>query len=122
MKDGRLKEDLRVRTRMFAGRVVRVFRDLPPRREDTRILGRQLLRSGTSVAAQYREACRFRSDAELVSKLECCIQEADETELWLDLLATECAIDTPEIIALRTEVDELIAMFVTAVKRLKSRR
>ena len=78
-------EDLRVRTRQYAVRVIRLYSSLP-RNEVARTLGKQLLRSGTSVGAQYREGKRAKSDADLVSKLEGALQELEESEYWLELL------------------------------------
>lgn len=81
---------MRDRTKAFAGAVVRFYIQLDKGREELRVLGRQLLRSGTSVAANYREASRARSPEEFVSKIEVCSQEADESQLWLELLRDEC--------------------------------
>ena len=78
-----------------------------------------MLRSGTSVAANYREASRARSRNEFVAKIELCSQEADETLLWLELLRDDCGVELPEISALWREADELIAIFVTMAKRTK---
>jgi four helix bundle protein len=80
-------EDLRVRTKRYALRVIRLFRALPRKDAVTDVLGRQLLRSATSVAAHYREACRAKSDLDFISKLEGAEQELDESELWLELLS-----------------------------------
>src|SRR5882757_10785574 len=77
-------QDLRARTRKFAIRIVHVYRSLP-RNEESRVIGRQLLRSGTSVGANYRAACRARSKAEFVAKLGIVLEEADETVFWLEL-------------------------------------
>ena len=84
---GKKKEmDLRKRTKGLALRILRLFAALPAR-EEARVLGKQVLRSGTSVGAHYREAHRARSTAEFVSKVEVALQELDETGYWLDLLA-----------------------------------
>ena len=114
-------QDLRRRTKAFASAVVRCFQQLDPRREDVRTLGRQMLRSGTSVAANYREASRARSDAEFIAKIELRTAEADETLLWLELLEEDCDAPTSLIQPLRRETDELIAIFVTMAKRTKLR-
>lgn len=89
----RLPEEFRQRVKRYAAEVIRLFMKLPKEREEIRVLGKQLLRSGTSVAAHMREAARARSDAEFVSKLGGAIQEADESVLWLELLREECAIE-----------------------------
>lgn len=83
---------LRRRTKQFAGTVVRFYVGLDKRREEISVLGKQLLRSGTSVGANYREASRSRSDAEFIAKIELCAQEADETQYWLELLNEDCEI------------------------------
>jgi len=79
-------QDLLDRTKQFALRVIAVFRALP-REETARVLGKQLLRSGTSVGAQYREAQRAKSNADFISKVEGALQELEETRYWLELLA-----------------------------------
>ena len=114
------KSEFRQRTRQFAGRVVRLYIALPLRRAEVAVLGKQMLRSGTSVAANYREASRARSRNEFISKIEQCAQEADETQLWLELLRDDCGINLPEISAVWQEADELIAIFVTMSKNTKN--
>ena len=115
------KEELRQRTKAYAGAVVRLFCWLPRTRAEVQVLGKQLLRSGTSVAANYREASRARSDAEFISKIEQCAQEADESMLWLELLRDECGVRTEAMDRLLTESDEFIAMFVSMSKKVKAR-
>ena len=89
---GRLPEEFRQRVKRYAAEAIQLYVKLPKRREEVNVLARQLLRSGTSVAAHVREASRARSDAEFISKLGGSIQEADESALWLELLREECAI------------------------------
>jgi four helix bundle protein len=113
------KQEFRKRTRDYAGAVVRLYCSMPTSREEIRVMGRQLLRSGTAVAATYREASRARSRAEFVSKIDMCTQEADETSLWLDLLETECAVSSELLTWVKKETEELIAIFVTMSKRTK---
>ena len=115
------KQALRIRTKAFAGQVVRFYISLDKSREEIRVLGKQLLRSGTSVAANYREASRARSEAEFISKAEQCAQEADETILWLELLRDDCEIRSELLNRLLKEADELIAIFVTMSKNVKAR-
>ena len=115
------KLELKRRTKGFAGRIIRLYVALPLRRAEVSVLGRQMLRSGTSVAANYREASRARSRNEFVAKVELCAQETDETQLWLELLRDDCGISLPEISALWTEADELIAIFVTMARRTKEK-
>ena len=118
----RLSDELRKRTRDYASSIVQLFATLPKQRAETQIIGRQLLRSGTSVVANFREASRARTNNEFVSKLEICIQEADATDLWLELLRDDCGINDYKITDLLTETNELISIFVTMVKRTKIRR
>lgn len=83
------------------------------------MLGHQLLRSGTSVAAHVREASRARSDAEFCSKLDGALQEADESQLWLELLRDDCKIQTENLNELLSEADQLMAIFVTIIERTR---
>jgi four helix bundle protein len=92
-----------------------------PKRTDAEIMGKQVLRSGTSVAANYREACRARSNAELISKLGQVEQELDETMLWLELLVESGIVETEWMSPLLAEADELIRMTVAAIKTTKAR-
>jgi four helix bundle protein len=115
------KEEFRMRTKEFASAVVRLYCSLPKDRTEAQVLGKQLLRSGTSVAANYREASRARSDAEFVAKIDQCAQEADETLLWLELLRDDCGFRSDQTAWLLQEADELIAIFVTMAKRVKAR-
>ena len=121
MRHGRLTGEFRDRTKKFASATIRLFVDLPKEREEVRVLGRQLLRSGTSVAAQAREAARARSDVEFCAKLEGALQEADESQLWLELLRDDCAIHRQALETLHREAGELIAIFVTMVNRTKGK-
>ncbi|HCL92080.1 MAG TPA: four helix bundle protein [Candidatus Paceibacterota bacterium] len=115
------KQALRKRATAFASAVVRFYISLDKSREEIRVLGRQALRSGTSVAANYREASRARSEAEFISKADQCAQEADETLLWLELLRDDCEVQTKSLEWLLKEADELIAIFVTMSKNVKAR-
>ncbi len=86
------KAGFRERTKAFASVTIRLFCKLPGNRTEVSVLAKQLLRSGTSVAANYREASRARSDSEFVSKIDQCAQEADESMLRLELLRDDCGI------------------------------
>ena len=112
---------LRERTKRFAIRVIRLCGALP-RARAADVIGRQLLRSGTSVGAQYREACRSRSNAELISKFESVLQELDETSYWLELLIEADLVAAERLQPLLDETDELMAMIVASVKSVKRRR
>ena len=110
--------DLRERTKRFALEIVRFYIALPKTTE-SQVLGRQALRSGTSVGAHYREAQRAKSDADFISKIEGGLQELEETGYWLELLE-DAAIAPPEKTApLRREANELTAILVTVVKKAK---
>jgi len=113
---------MRQRTKGFASQVVRFYLSLDKSREEIRILGRQLLRSGTSVAANYREASRARSAAEFVAKIELCTQEADESQLWLELFEDDCGIAPAQVRPIWNEADELIAIFTTMAKNTKQKK
>lgn len=115
----RLSDDLRKRTKAFASGIVRLYIRLHRRREEVAVLGKQMLRSGTSVASHAREASRARSDAELCSKLDGLLQEADETQLWLELLIEDCKIEDEALKQLHQESGELIAIFATIVSRVR---
>ena len=116
------KNEMRSRTKAFAGRIIQVYLALDKRREELRVLGKQLLRSGTSVAANYREASRARSSEEFTAKIDLCSQEADETQLWLELLRDECGVASSVIESSWNEADELIRIFVTMSKNTKRNR
>ena len=121
MNLGRLSEEFRARTRKFASATIRLFVQLPKGREEVHVLGKQLLRSGTSVAAHVREASRARSDDEFVSKLGGALQEADESQLWLELLREDCAITSPDTRPMEREADELMAILISMIKRTKDK-
>jgi len=111
-------EDLRDRTKEFALRVVRMFVALPKTTE-AQILGKQLLRSGTSVGANYREAFRGRSKAEFVAKCGDCLREVEETAYWLELLVAARMVAAAKLAPLQDECNQLTAIFVTIIKRSK---
>ena len=119
--NGRLPDEFRNRTKRFAAGAIRLFVKLPKMREEVRVLGKQLLRSGTSVAAHVREASRARSDEEFISKLGGALQEADESKLWLELLREECGIEPTMTQPLEIESSELIAIFTTMINKTKNR-
>jgi four helix bundle protein len=112
-------ENLRSRTKRFGLRVIRAYSFLQKRDEIQQVLGRQMLRSGTSVGAQYREACRARSPAEFVSKMNSALQELDETVYWFEMLVESQSISKRKLENLMQETDELIAIFVTCIRNTK---
>ena len=113
-------QDLRKRTKDFALQVVRAHTSLP-RKIDALELGRQFLRSGTSVGAHYREACRAKSDADFISKIEGALQELDETSYWIEMLRDLGHIPDEKATGLGDECDELMAIFVTMTRNVKCR-
>jgi four helix bundle protein len=116
------RQDLRLRTKNYALRIIRLYRAVPRGDGVGQVLGKQLLRSGTSVAAHYREACRAKSDLDFISKLEGAQQELDESDLWLELLGDSGVMKSALVKPLREETNELIAVFVTMTKHVKERR
>ncbi|MBI4760316.1 MAG: four helix bundle protein [Chloroflexi bacterium] len=113
--------DLRLRTKQFALRIIRLYQRLP-RSGEAQVIGKQVLRSGTSVGAQYREACRAKSPADFISKMEGSLQELDETGYWLELLIEGGVIKPEKLGDLQKETEELIAIFVASVKTAKRNR
>ena len=113
--------DLKVRTKDFALRIIRLYASLPKNTE-AQVIGRQILRSGTSVGAQYHEAHRGKSDADFINKLEGALQELDETAYWLELLGEANILPVDRLKPLSQETDELTAIFVTMVKKVKERK
>ncbi len=113
--------DLKPRTKQFALRVIRLFRSLPHRPEAD-VIGKQLLRSATSVGANYRAVCRARSDAEFVSKLGVVLEEADESVFWLELLSEAGLVPTKRIADLTREANELVAIFAQSRITASARR
>jgi four helix bundle protein len=112
--------DLRLRTKDFALRMIRMFSALPNTTE-AQVLGKQVLRSGTSVGANYREAHRARSNAEFIAKIGDCLKELDETDYWLELLTASGIVTAIKISALQDECNQLLAIFTTISKKAKSR-
>ena len=103
-------EELRDRTKAFAIRIVKLYR-LLPRTADSQVVGKQLLRCGTSVAANYRAACRGRSRAEWIAKIGLVVEEADEAVFWLEMLS-DCGIVTSQRCEdILKEARELSAIF-----------
>ena len=116
-----MSEELKKRTKDFAVRIIKLYSALPTSIE-AQVLGKQLLRSGTSVGAQYREAQHAKSDADFVSKIEGSLQELEETMYWLELIEEMNLFPTEKLSLIRQETKELTAIFVTIVKKVKSRR
>jgi four helix bundle protein len=113
------EKDLRDRTKAFALRIVRIFSALPKTTE-AQVLGKQLLRSGTSIGANYREAFRARSKAEFIAKCGDSLREIEESAYWLELLVESGIVTVEKLAPLQQECQELTAIFVTILKRAKT--
>jgi four helix bundle protein len=112
-------QDLKLRTKAFALRVICMYSKLPKNDTVAQVLGKQVLRSGTSVGANYREASRSRSKAEFISKIGDCLKEIEETGYWLELLVDSGAVATAKMTRLLDETRQLIAIFTTIDKNAK---
>ena len=113
-------QDLRTRTTDFALRIIKLYTSLP-KTSEAQVLGKQVLRSGTSVGANYREGHRAKSDADIINKFETVLQELDETDYWLELLVKSNIVPFTKIESLRKETNELLAIFTTIVTKIKKR-
>ena len=118
MSDEKPRQDLRLRTKQFALRIIKMCSTLPLSREG-KLIGNQVFRSGTSVGANYREAYRARAKAEFISKLGDCQKELEETIYWLELLIESATVKSSKLSLLLREADELMAIFSTMIKNSK---
>src|SRR5213082_510505 len=118
MKD---EKDLRSRTKAFALQIIALYETLP-RSGSAQVLGHQVLRSGTSVGANYREACRARSNAEFVSKIGDSLKELEETSYWLELLVDSGALSLKKLALLLDETSQLTAILTSIAKKVRARR
>ncbi|OGW43436.1 MAG: four helix bundle protein [Nitrospirae bacterium GWD2_57_8] len=116
MKHDNLKE----RTKQFALRVIRLVESLPKGRT-SEVIGRQLLRSGTSVAANYRAACRARSTADFISKMGIVEEETDESIFWMEILVDAKIVEKKLLLELMEEADELLAIIVASIKTARKK-
>jgi len=116
-----MRQDLRQRTKEFALRIIKLYVAIPQKGVGF-VLGPQLLKAGTSVGAHYREACRAKSNADFISKIEGALQELDETAYWLELLSDGGVMSSRRLVPLQTEAEELTKILVTMVKKVKDRR
>ena len=108
-------EAMKQRTKQFALRVLKMVQSLP-KSEEGRILGRQLLRAGTSVGANYRAVCRSRSRREFVSKMSVVVEETDETVFWFELLLEGGLVNPSRTKSILTEGNELLAIFAASLR------
>jgi four helix bundle protein len=115
-----MEADLRRRTKAFALRIIKLYSALP-KRGPAQVIAIQVLKSGTSPGAHYREACRAKSDADFISKIEGALQELDETQYWLELIGEGKILPEKRLESLHKEAEELISILVTIVRRVKSK-
>jgi four helix bundle protein len=114
------EQEFKDKTRKLAVRIIRMVEALPRGRASD-IIGRQLLRSSTSVGANYRAACRARSAADMVAKLAIVVEEADESLYWMELLVEADILTTGQLSEVMNEMNSILAMTVASIKTLKSR-
>jgi len=118
--DGATADDLKLRTKLLALRIIKLVRSLP--RDTASVeMGRQIVRSGMSVAANYRAACRGRSTAEFIAKLGIAEEEADETALWLELLIESDTLRKPKVEPLLDEANQIVAITVASIRTARKR-
>ena len=114
-------ELLRGRTKDFALRVIKLFQNLP-KNDEAKIIGKQLLRSSTSVAANYRASCRARSDAEYYAKICIVVEEADESLFWIEILSDANIMSENNLASLKKEITELLSIFSKTKRSLKPKK
>ncbi len=110
MNNYRFGEEMKTRTKAFAVRIIKFYKRLP-KTDEARVVGRQVLRSGTSVAANYRAICRAKSQADFISKMGTVVEEADESLLWLELFEDAEIIPAGKLDGLKQEAEELLRIF-----------
>jgi four helix bundle protein len=114
-------KDLKQRTKEFALRIIELVESLP-RGKITDVIGKQLLRSGTSVGANYRSACRAKSTADFISKMGTVEEEADESIYWMELLIESGLISKDEVDGLLDEADQIVAIIVSSIRTARRRK
>ncbi|MHC5862943.1 four helix bundle protein [Nostoc sp.] len=114
------KEQFKERTQSFALRVINLVEALPKDQTTEKVIGKQLLRSGTSVGANYRAACRAKSTAELITKLNITLESADESLYWMELIVKAKLVDSNKLQNLMQEANEIVSMLVASLKTLRS--
>src|SRR3954463_14817620 len=117
----RNESDLKERTKAFALRILKLV-DALPKTTAGRALASQIVRSGTSVAANYRAACRARSNADFIAKMGIVEEEADETLFWLELLEESALVPAAKLTAIKQEANELVAITVASIKTARRDR
>ncbi len=115
------KYDLKERTRAYALRIIKLVESLPPGKTGE-VIGKQLLRCGTSVGANYRASCRARSQADFIAKMGIVLEEADESIYWMELLVESGLIRQELMTGLISEANEIVAITVTSIKTAKQNK
>jgi four helix bundle protein len=115
------EQEFKNRTKDIALRIIKLVESLP-RTGSAEVIGKQLLRSGTSVGANYRAACRAKSTADIINKLAIVEEEADESIYWIELLIASEIVKESKVSKLVSDINEIVAMTVSSIKTLKSRR
>ena len=115
------KEEMKQRTKKFALRIIKLVESLP-KEKITDVIGRQLLRAGTSVGANYRAACRGRSKADFISKIGIVEEEADESIYWMELLVEGKIVKYSQLESLMKEADEILAIIVSSILTARKNR
>ncbi len=115
------EQEFKYRTKDNALRIIKLVESLP-RTWTAEVIGKQLLRSGTSVGANYRAACRAKSTADIINKLAIVEEEADESIYWIELLVESGIIKAPKVAKLASDTDEIVAMTVASIKTLRARK
>jgi four helix bundle protein len=115
------REAFQKRTKMLAIRVIRMSKALP-KEMVADVIGRQIVRSASSVGSNYRAACRAKSTADMINKLKTVEEEADETLFWLELLVESETMPQPRLQSLMQETDEILAMTVASINTLRKRK
>ena len=115
------KQMFQNRTKLLAVQIIEMSTHLP-KTIAAEVIGKQIIRSATSVGANYRAACRAKSKADMINKLKIVEEEADETQFWLEILIDTDLMPESEITTLWQETDEILAMTVTSIKTLRNRQ
>ncbi len=115
------KDEMKLRTKQYALRIIKLVEKLP-RTRTSEVIGRQLLRSGTSVGANYRSACRAKSRADFISKMGTVEEEADESIYWMELLAETGLINLDEISDLLDEGNQIVAITISSIRTTKKNK
>ena len=113
-------EAFKLRTKQFAIRIIKLFQNLP-KTDEARIIGKQLLRSATSTAANYRAACRARSDADFFSKISIVLEEADETLFWIEIVIETEIMNGERLKPLYVQAEEIVKIIITIRNKRKSK-